>query len=95
MIKIRLTYADDEEKDIAIEKIKENFEVLNISREYKGRGNSQYSNVYIDVDVENKVNNPDKLAEILGGKVVPTDYNNITKFNPFEVKKDNFNIDDK
>lgn len=30
MIKIRLTYADDEEKDIAIEKIKENFEVLNI-----------------------------------------------------------------
>ena len=53
MIKIRLTYADDEEKDIAIEKIKESFEVLNISREYKGRGNSQYSNVYIDVDVEN------------------------------------------
>lgn len=52
MIKIRLTYADDEEKDIAIEKIKESFEVLNISREYKGRGNSQYSNVYIDVDVE-------------------------------------------
>ena len=105
MIKIRLTYADDEEKDIAIEKIKESFEVLNISREYKGRGNSQYSNVYIDVDVENKVSNinkkvdvmrrfmkdkpnviidPDneysKLAEIVGGKVVPTDYDNITKF---------------
>ena len=99
MIKIRLTYADDEEKDIAIEKIKENFEVLNISREYKGRGNSQYSNVYIDIDVENKVNNLDneysKLAEIVGGKVVPTDYDNITTFNPFEVKKDNFNIDDK
>lgn len=110
MIKIRLTYADDEEKDIAIEKIKGSFEVLNISREYKGRGNSQYSNVYIDVDVENKVSNinkkvdvmrrfmkdktnviidPDneysKLAEIVGGKVVPTDYDNITKFNPFEV----------
>ena len=109
MIKIRLTYADDEEKDIAIEKIKENFEVLNISREYKGRGNSQYSNVYIDVDVENKVSNinkkvdvmrrfmkdktnviidPDneysKLAEIVGGKVVPTDYDNITKFNPLK-----------
>ena len=50
MIKIRLTYADDEEKDIAIEKIKGSFEVLNISREYKGRGNSQYSNVYIDVN---------------------------------------------
>ena len=36
MIKIRLTYADDEEKDIAIEKIRDNFEVLNISKEYKG-----------------------------------------------------------
>ena len=57
MIKIRLTYADDKEKDIAIKKIKDNFEVLNISREYKGRGNSQYSNVYIDVDIENKISN--------------------------------------
>lgn len=50
MIKIRLTYADDEEKDIAIEKIKESFEVLNISREYNGRGTSKYSNIYIDVE---------------------------------------------
>lgn len=50
MIKIRLTYVDEEEKNIAMEKIKENFEVLNISREYKGRGNSQYSNIYIDVN---------------------------------------------
>ena len=65
MIKIRLTYADDEEKDIAIEKIKENFEVLNISREYKGRGNSQYSNVYIDVDVENKVSNINKKVDVM------------------------------
>ncbi len=109
MIKIRLTYADDKEKDIAIKKIKDNFEVLNISREYKGRGNSQYSNVYIDVDIENKVSNINKkvdsdneyskLAEILGGKVVPLDYNNITTFNPFEVKNDNsnsnINMDDK
>lgn len=56
MIKIRLTYADDEEKDIAIEKIRDNFEVLNISKEYKGRGNSQYSNVYIDVNNLDKNN---------------------------------------
>lgn len=55
MIKIRITYSNEEEKNIAIEKIKENFEVLNISKEYKGRGNSQYSNVYIDVNnIENK-----------------------------------------
>jgi hypothetical protein len=65
MIKIRLTYADDKEKDIAIEKIKESFEVLNISREYKGRGNSQYSNVYIDVDVENKVSNINKKVDVM------------------------------
>jgi hypothetical protein len=57
MIKIRLTYADDEEKDIAIEKIKGSFEVLNISREYKGRGNSQYSNVYIDANIIEKISN--------------------------------------
>lgn len=65
MIKIRLTYADHKEKDIAIEKIKESFEVLNISREYKGRGNSQYSNVYIDVDVENKVSNINKKVDVM------------------------------
>ena len=32
MMKIRLIYANNEEKDSSIEKIKENFEVLNISR---------------------------------------------------------------
>ncbi|HDO9489885.1 DUF3970 family protein [Clostridium sp.] len=57
MIKIRLTYAYDEEKDIAIEKIKENFEVLNISREYKGRGNNQYSNIYIDANIIEQISN--------------------------------------
>ena len=57
MIKIRVTYTDDEEKDIYIEKIKENFEVLNISREYKGRGGSQYSNIYIDVNIIDKISN--------------------------------------
>lgn len=68
MIKIRLTYADDEEKDIAIEKIKESFEVLNISREYKGRGNSQYSNVYIDVDKVD-VNLGDEVQSKITGAV--------------------------
>ena len=57
MIKIRLTYTDHKEKDIDIEKIKENFEVLNISREYKGRGSSQYSNVYIDANIIEKISN--------------------------------------
>ena len=56
MIKIRLTYSDNEEKKIAIEKIKENFQVLNISKEYKGRGDSQYSNIYIDVNIAETTN---------------------------------------
>lgn len=64
MIKIRLTYADDEEKDIAIEKIKWSFEVLNISREYKGRGNSQYSNVYIDANIIEKISNKRNLQNL-------------------------------
>ena len=64
MIKIRLTYADDEEKDIAIEKIKGSFEVLNISREYKGRGNSQYSNVYIDANIIEKISNKRNLQNL-------------------------------
>ena len=64
MIKIRLTYADDEEKDIAIEKIKGSFEVLNISREYKGRGNSQYSNVYIDANIIEKISNNRNLQNL-------------------------------
>lgn len=50
MLKIRITYADKKEKDIAIEKIKESFKVLNISREYKGRGDSLYSNIYLDLN---------------------------------------------
>ena len=64
MMKIRLTYADDEEKDIAIEKIKGSFEVLNISREYKGRGNSQYSNVYIDANIIEKISNKRNLQNL-------------------------------
>ena len=64
IIKIRLTYADDEEKDIAIEKIKGSFEVLNISREYKGRGNSQYSNVYIDANIIEKISNKRNLQNL-------------------------------
>ena len=54
MIKIRLTYSNNKEKEITLNKIKESFNVLNISKEYKGRGNSQYSNIYIDIENKNK-----------------------------------------
>lgn len=52
MIKIRITFSNEEEKNIAIEKINDNFNVLNISKVYSGRGNSRYSNIYIDVNLK-------------------------------------------
>lgn len=50
MLKIRITYADKSELDKAIKKLEKEFNVLSISKEYKGRGNSKYSNVYLDVE---------------------------------------------
>ena len=50
MLKIRITYADKKELEIALEKIKKEFNVLNISKEYRGRGTSAYSNIYVDVE---------------------------------------------
>ena len=50
MLKIRITYADGEEMQKAIDKINKDFKVLSISKEYKGRGNSIYSNIYLDVE---------------------------------------------
>lgn len=55
MIKVRLTYVDNEQGHIELEQIKkllgDNATVISTSREYKGRGNSMYSNVYLDVEV--------------------------------------------
>lgn len=52
MVKIRMTYVknSDEEKRI-LQVLQENFGIINISREYEGRGNSEYCNLYIDVKV--------------------------------------------
>lgn len=50
MLKIRITYADKSELDKAIEKLQKEFNVLSISKAYKGRGNSKYSNIYLDVE---------------------------------------------
>lgn len=54
MIKIRLTFPDtdkgNKELEEAINILKNNFEVLNISDVYEGRGKSKYSNVYMDVE---------------------------------------------
>jgi hypothetical protein len=53
MLKLRITFVDDKngnkELSEAKEIINKNFEIINISKIYKGRNNSKYSNVYIDV----------------------------------------------
>ncbi|WP_195455042.1 hypothetical protein [Turicibacter sanguinis] len=53
MIKVRLTYvADSNEQNEVIEILKEKFEILNISKEYKGRGASKFNNLYIDLNLK-------------------------------------------
>lgn len=56
MLKIRITFIDNDRGNNelvgAIETFKSNYNVLGISKVYKGRGKSQYSNVYIDVEEE-------------------------------------------
>jgi hypothetical protein len=53
MIKARLTFMDDKEgqKELeeVIKNIKNNYKILSKSNIYKGRNNSQYSNVYLDI----------------------------------------------
>lgn len=56
MLKIRATFVDNERgkkelKDF-LELLKKNktFDVINESKVYKGRGNSQYSNIYLDIE---------------------------------------------
>ena len=56
MLKIRMTFVDDEEgnKELknAIDKLSKEFDIVNQSDVYKGRGKSKYSNIYIDVRVK-------------------------------------------
>ena len=55
MVKVRLTYvANSKEEQQVLNVLKEKFNVVNMSKEYKGRGGSQYSNIYIDVEVDKK-----------------------------------------
>ena len=52
MLKIRITFDKNKTDELneAIEKLKENFDVIQVSKVYEGRGESRYSNVYIDVN---------------------------------------------
>ncbi|MBQ6631802.1 MAG: hypothetical protein IJH55_06810 [Romboutsia sp.] len=52
MLKLRITFDKNnpEELNEAIEKLKESFDVIQVSKVYEGRGESRYSNVYLDVN---------------------------------------------
>ena len=54
MLKIRITYNREDEKELekAIKKLEKNFDILNKSRIYKGRGESKYNNIYLDVETK-------------------------------------------
>lgn len=54
MLKIRITY--DQEKTTELEdfikKLNDHYRILNQSAPYKGRGNSVYANIYLDIEKE-------------------------------------------
>lgn len=54
MLKIRVTFVDGDKSINDINKIlsalEKDFQILNQSKVYKGRGTSKYSNIYIDID---------------------------------------------
>lgn len=53
MVKVRLTYvADSNEEKTVLDVLKEQFNVVNVSREYRGRGTSKFNNIYIDLEVK-------------------------------------------
>lgn len=55
MLKIRVTFVDGDNKSIndinkILSALEKDFQILNQSKVYKGRGASKYSNIYIDID---------------------------------------------
>ncbi|MFL0168276.1 hypothetical protein [Candidatus Clostridium helianthi] len=54
MLKVRVTFVDDkdgqEELKKIIKSVKNDHRILNQSSIYRGRNNSQYSNIYLDIE---------------------------------------------
>lgn len=54
MLKLRITYRHKTELDEAIKLLKENFEVMNVSKIYKNtRKNSKFKRIYISLENKN------------------------------------------
>lgn len=50
MLKVRITFANSEELKDLMEDIERDYIILNKSRVYSGRGESKYSNIYLDIE---------------------------------------------
>lgn len=56
MLKVRVTFVDNKKGNEQLEEFLEmlienkKFETISESKIYKGRGSSQYSNIYVDID---------------------------------------------
>ncbi|MBN3348308.1 hypothetical protein CF050_15845 [Clostridium botulinum] len=53
MIKIKAIYSKEEDKKKLIQELKTNFNILQVSKEYKKEG--QHRRIYIDLEQKNKV----------------------------------------
>lgn len=51
MIKLRLTYHDEEEKEAMLFILRENLKVISESKPYPLRGKNDYKNIYVDIEV--------------------------------------------
>lgn len=54
MLKVRITYVNNDkgkkERDMLIGSLEDDFELLSKSKEYVGRGESIYNNIYLDLE---------------------------------------------
>lgn len=51
MIKLRLTYHDEEEKQAMLLILRESCTVVSESKPYPLRGKNDYKNIYVDIEV--------------------------------------------
>lgn len=54
MLKLRVTYSDSADKDKLINELDKQYRILNVSKEYPGKGKSLYKNTYIDLSDKQK-----------------------------------------
>lgn len=91
MLKFRITYSSEKELQKSIEKLEAEFNVLSISKPYKGRGKSKYSNVYLDIEVKEDEQKMDKInvkiIDIQNRDYIFTEYQSDTVENAIEKLK--------